>query len=593
MRNRAACALVGLVLLTVGCRARETSPGDAALTAVTVAAPAPTAITAPAGTIAVREVGFKTPEAVLYDDEADVFLVSNINGSEVDADGNGFISRLDATGHLLALKWIDGSQPGQTLDAPKGMALSGRVLYVADVTSVRMFDRKTGKGLGEVTVPGATFLNDLATAPDGSVYASDSGMSMGKTDLEPDGNDAIYRISGGKLQRVLKDKALGLPNGLLAEADGVWVVTYGSGELYRVTPAGKRENVQKLPSGQLDGIIRTADGSLWISSWEGNSLLRGSPGGTFATVITGVTSPADIALDEKNGRLWIPLFTVDAVEIHSLVAIPGPQLSERLPLLSISLDLFAERREDLDLDEVLRSTCTPLQADEVLQPRHENPNRIHDHLGASVNQVLEPLGTRRGPEAVEIAEFRIEDEVIAPLERLRIGQERNVLRCPAQSRLEVAKGRRKSLQIRAIPGMADVQIVGDGVRAPQTTGEAPDQDEADAVPGQHLKYRNRIETHGAYGVTRGKILSTFLASSIAILARSAGVSRRNSRMRVRSIPVPERGTISTSNPQMSRRRSSVPKRGDVLPSSIREIVVWEIPARRPSSRWLSRALPRA
>ncbi len=323
MRNRAAGALVGALLLTVGCRARETSPGEAASTAVTAPAPAPTA---PAGTIAVREVGFKTPESVLYDDEADVFLVSNINGSEVDADGNGFISRIDAAGKLLELKWIDGGQPGQTLDAPKGMAFSGPVLYVADVTSVRMFDRKTGKGLGKVTVPGATFLNDLATAPDGSIYVSDSGMSMGKTDLEPDGNDAIYRIAGGKLQRVLKDKALGMPNGLLADADGIWVVTFGSGELYRVTKAGKRKNVQKLPSGQLDGIVRTADGSLWISSWEGNSVLRGSPGGAFATVITGVTSPADIALDAKNGRLWIPLFTVDAVEIRSLAAIPVPQL---------------------------------------------------------------------------------------------------------------------------------------------------------------------------------------------------------------------------------------------------------------------------
>lgn len=323
MRNRAVPALVGALLLTVGCRAREISPGEGEA-ASTVAAPAPTV---PAGPIAVKEVGFRTPESVLYDDEADVFLVSNINGPEVEADGNGFISRLDATGKVLALKWIDGSQPGQTLDAPKGLALSGQVLYVADVTSVRMFDRKTGKGLGKVAVPGATFLNDLATAPDGSIYASDSGLSMGKTELEPNGTDAIYRIAGGKVERVLKDKGLGLPNGLLADADGVWVVTFGSGELYRVTPAGKKESVQKLPSGQLDGIVRTPDGSMWISSWEGSSVLRGSPGGTFAPVIRGVAAPADIAVDAKNGRLWIPLFTGDAVEIHSLAAIPAPQLS--------------------------------------------------------------------------------------------------------------------------------------------------------------------------------------------------------------------------------------------------------------------------
>ena len=321
MRNRAAGALVGVLLLAIGCRARETAPGGAAPAAVTAAAPEPTvptalvAPTAPAGTIAVREVGFKTPESVLYDDEADVFLVSNINGPEVEADGNGFISRLDAEGKILDLKWIDGSKAKDGLDAPKGMAFAGNVLYVADITSVRIFDRKNGRALGKVAIPGSSFLNDLATAPDGSVYASDSGL---KAD-QPDGNDAIYRITPDrKVVRVVKDKALGNPNGLLADAEGVWVVTFGSGELYRVTRDGRKESSQKLPAGQLDGIVRAADGSLLISSWEGSSVLRGAPGGTFNPVITGVTSPADIAYDAKRSRVWIPLFTKDAVEIHAL-----------------------------------------------------------------------------------------------------------------------------------------------------------------------------------------------------------------------------------------------------------------------------------
>lgn len=318
MRARTLGAIVGVLVLAFACRPSGESAPAAQPPASVTAAPSPTAAPATAP-IVVRDAGFRTPESVLWDEESDVFLVSNINGPEVEADGNGFISRLDAEGKILDLKWIDGSKSKYSLDAPKGMAFAGEVLYVADITSVKRFDRKNGRALGTVAIPGSSFLNDLAAAPDGSVYASDSGLKADKGELHPDGNDAIYRITpDGKVAKVVKDKALGNPNGLLADADGVWVVTFGSGELYRVTRDGRKESSQKLPAGQLDGIVRAADGSLLISSWEGSSVLRGAPGGTFAPVMTGVTSPADIAYDSKRSRVWIPLFTKDAVEIHAL-----------------------------------------------------------------------------------------------------------------------------------------------------------------------------------------------------------------------------------------------------------------------------------
>jgi hypothetical protein len=87
--------------------------------------------------------------------------------------------------------------------------------------------------------------------------------------------------------------------------------------------SASKENAQKLPTGQLDGIVRTSDGSLLISSWEGSSILRGMPGSTFAATIIGVAAPADIAYDSKRGRLWIPLFTGDAIEIHALASLPA------------------------------------------------------------------------------------------------------------------------------------------------------------------------------------------------------------------------------------------------------------------------------
>lgn len=310
------------VALTAGtaCRARETPKAQAP------AAPTPDA-TAP---IVVSNAGFATPESVLYDAEADVYLVSNVGGTdELAADSNGFLSRVDPAGRVLELKWIDGAKPEQALNAPKGMALANGVLYVADIDTVRMFDRTSGKATGKITIPGATFLNDVAAAPDGTIYVSDSGLKQGKSDLEPSGSDAIYRIDKGekKAARMIRGRDLGNPNGLLADDEGVWVVTFGSGEIYRVSRNGRKEAGEDLPGGQLDGIVRIADGSLLVSSSEGGSILRGFPGAGFLANISGLTSPADIGYDSKRKRLLIPSFTGDRLEFRSL----GPAAPAETP----------------------------------------------------------------------------------------------------------------------------------------------------------------------------------------------------------------------------------------------------------------------
>ena len=54
-----------------------------------------------AGSTVVADVGFATPESVLHDEAADVYLVSNINGEPLEEDGNGFISRLSPDGDVF------------------------------------------------------------------------------------------------------------------------------------------------------------------------------------------------------------------------------------------------------------------------------------------------------------------------------------------------------------------------------------------------------------------------------------------------------------------------------------------------------------
>src|SRR3990172_189647 len=138
---------------------------------------------------AITVSGFQTPESVLYDPTADLYLVANINGNPAGTDDNGFISRVTPAGQVQTLKWIDGASASVTLNAPKGMAIAGDTLYVADITAVRMFDRTTGQAKGAVNVPGATFLNDAAAGPDGSVYVTDTGLNP---DFSPNGTHAVY-----------------------------------------------------------------------------------------------------------------------------------------------------------------------------------------------------------------------------------------------------------------------------------------------------------------------------------------------------------------------------------------------------------------
>ena len=265
--------------------------------------------------------GLATPECVLHDSEADVYLVSNINGTPLEVDDNGYIMKLSPEGKVTEQKWIDASKAEVKLNAPKGLTLAGDKLYVADITFVRIFDRKTGAPAGEVEVKGSTFLNGMATGPDGSVYVSDSGLKAGKDGFEPTGTDAVYRIDPAKknkLAPVAKNKDLGRPNGLAVDQSGVWVVTFGTGELYRISPKGQKEAGVKLPKGQLDGLVALEGGTVLVSSWEASTVYRGAGAGPFEPVVSGIKSPASIGFDAKRKRVLVPSFMGNQVQIHPL-----------------------------------------------------------------------------------------------------------------------------------------------------------------------------------------------------------------------------------------------------------------------------------
>src|SRR5436309_13664691 len=180
MRTTVLCAmLAALAACQPVDRRRPPPPPPGSLTEDTVA-PAPQ-VPPPANSRATKVatvVGFLTPESVLDDSAQGIYFVSNINGSPLTKDNNGFISRVRPDGAVENLKFIEGGRGGVTLNAPKGMAVRGDTLWVTDIDAVRAFDAKTGAPRDSVSLSslGAVFLNDLAITPTGAHYITDTGI---------------------------------------------------------------------------------------------------------------------------------------------------------------------------------------------------------------------------------------------------------------------------------------------------------------------------------------------------------------------------------------------------------------------------------
>ena len=300
-------AIAGLMLiLVVACpsnrKAQDSFTGGRHPGTIPIATPVTPALTV------ITEL--RTPESVLHDRERDVYYISNINGGMLAVDGNGFISRVDPKTMRVELEWIRG------LDGPKGMAVLGDTLYVSDILAVRKFDRRTGAPRGEVPLPGASFINDIAT--DGrDVYVSDTGIAMGPgLQFLDTGTDAIWKISGGRAQKIAAGNHLRGPNGLDFAGGRLRVVTFGSNELYELDGDGRRE-VQKFPGEQLDGLVHLADGSPVVTSWEADQIFAAGEDGVRA-VLASIPSPADIGYDAQRSLLLVPRPMNNQVTIHRL-----------------------------------------------------------------------------------------------------------------------------------------------------------------------------------------------------------------------------------------------------------------------------------
>lgn len=245
--------------------------------------------------------GLREPESVLPDTAAGVLYVSNVVGEFRAKDGVGFISRVSPEGKMIEAEWVAG------LNAPKGLGKVGGVLYVADIDELVEIDVASGKIAKRHPAPGAIFLNDVATAPDGRVFVSDTGTNT------------IWLLENGAFAPWLTTDALKGPNGLLVEGDRLLVA--GIGKLPQGGKDGVPANLIEVPFatktarnlgdgapvGYLDGLAALGDGAYLATDYGNGPLYRIAKDGSFETLVTFGPGTADLAYDAATKTAFVPL----------------------------------------------------------------------------------------------------------------------------------------------------------------------------------------------------------------------------------------------------------------------------------------------
>lgn len=252
--------------------------------------------------------------------ERTVLDVTRPESVRLGPDGRYYVSEIgefmgDGDGRILIIDpetW-EVTVFAEGLDDPKGLAFRDDILFVTDRDRVVGL---TAEGVQMEIGPDAfpqtpLFLNDLATGPDGALYASDTG----EFDVV---NGAIFRIDAtGAVDLVISAEdspEIASPNGVTFDPEGnLLAVDLDTGKLLRIE--GRDVVVIAEGLGGGDGLEFTADGTLYVTDVRGGRVLKVTFGATGAEIeeVAQLARSADLGLDAERGRLLIPQLDQNSV----------------------------------------------------------------------------------------------------------------------------------------------------------------------------------------------------------------------------------------------------------------------------------------
>ena len=246
------------------------------------------------GPLPAKITGLRMPESALQAKDGVIYI------SEIGAfgkDGDGQISKVDKKGNVTVF--------AKGMDDPKGLAMIGEKLYVADKTRVLEVNQD---GTWQVYTPQMAFpstpvfLNDLETDKLGNLYVSDSGTLK-------DGGQ-IFKIAkgGGTISVVVDSKNPDIlaPNGLFYEGrNNLLEVDFASGILYRVNLSTGATIKVAEGFGGGDGLVKTKSGKIFISDWKNGKVYQ-VLAGQARLIKEGYKASADIALTYDQKAIMVP-----------------------------------------------------------------------------------------------------------------------------------------------------------------------------------------------------------------------------------------------------------------------------------------------
>lgn len=265
---------------------------------------------------------FHNPESVVS--FGTQMYVSNL-GMKLDPmtkDGDGFIALVNGNGTISNPDFITG------LNAPKGMVVVGKTLYVADVDVLRGYDLESRKEIFHIdfSAEQTNFLNDIAVM-------DDHHLLLSATDINKvfvvDTSTVTYKAL------TTKKPVLG-PNGIAYDAKhhaayvaGFVMNDKSKGHIYKLQ-FDKENNVfaeYELPgvSGYLDGIALLTDGNLIVSEWgdfqpgQGQLVKVYTVGGKTEILENNLSGPADFIVTEQGKKITVvlPQMISNQVKVHS------------------------------------------------------------------------------------------------------------------------------------------------------------------------------------------------------------------------------------------------------------------------------------
>jgi len=265
-------------------------------------------------------------ESCSYDAQRGVIVVPNRGVPQTVQTNNAWITLLNHDGSVHTARWIGVQNAGEprslltpplVLNEPYGSDISNGILYLADrdggttpadpsVAVIRKFNLHTGAPAGEVRVERSPWLNDIAVAGDGTIYATNTGVGGATPDpatwqvwkITPQGVASVF-VQGAPLRQ---------PNGIAVDGQGnIVVVNIGTADVLTFAPDARLLKTETAAQAGNDGLVIMPDGTKYVSSVLNGGVSKMSPGKPAELIARNIPNAASMCYDAGANQLVIPM----------------------------------------------------------------------------------------------------------------------------------------------------------------------------------------------------------------------------------------------------------------------------------------------